>query len=69
MLVFNVATIDVQRVEKNTLQVSRRSSSCAVHVINVLFMQAYALVLDDTFDDTYNHHIVLMMKSWVRMKP
>jgi len=27
-------------------------------------MQAYALVLDDTLDDTYNHHIMLMMKSW-----
>ncbi len=40
-----------------------------MHVVDVLSMQAYALVLDDTLDDTYNHHIMLMMKSWVRMKP
>jgi hypothetical protein len=30
-----------------------------VHVVDVLSMQAYGLVLDNTFDDTYNHHIVL----------
>ncbi len=39
-----------------------------MHVVDVLSLQAYALVLDDTFDYTYNHHIVLIMKSWVRMK-
>jgi len=30
-----------------------------VHVVDVLSMQAYGLVFDDTFDDTYNHQIVL----------
>jgi hypothetical protein len=29
-----------------------------VHVVDVLSMQAHALVLDDTFDDTYNHRKV-----------
>jgi hypothetical protein len=69
MPVFNAAMIDVQRVEtKHTAGIQEVELMCCA-CLDVLSMQAYALVLDDTLDDTYNHHIMLMMKSWVRMKP
>lgn len=58
MPAFNAAMTDVQRVEtEHTAGLQEVELMCCA--CRRCSMQAYALVLDDT----YNHHIMLMMKS------